>query len=72
MSETGGRTFSVSGMTCAHCVAAVSESVGALPGIEAVSVDLEAGAVTIHGSDVREDAVRGALESAGYALAGPA
>ena len=36
-------TYSVTGMTCAHCVAAVTEEVGGLAGVSAVDVDLNAG-----------------------------
>ena len=36
-------SYSVSGMTCAHCVAAVTEEVGRLAGVSAVDVDLNAG-----------------------------
>ena len=36
-------TYAVTGMTCAHCVAAVTEEVGALGGVSAVDIDLNAG-----------------------------
>lgn len=39
-------TISVSGMTCGHCVSAVSEELEALEGVEDVSVDLNAGGVS--------------------------
>ena len=39
-------TISVSGMTCGHCVSAVSEELEALEGVEAVSVDLNAGVIS--------------------------
>ncbi|KRE67090.1 MULTISPECIES: heavy-metal-associated domain-containing protein [Micrococcaceae] len=39
-------TISVSGMTCGHCVSAVSEELEALEGVEEVSVDLNAGGVS--------------------------
>ncbi|WP_324643573.1 heavy-metal-associated domain-containing protein [Pseudarthrobacter sp. LT1] len=39
-------TISVSGMTCGHCVSAVSEELEALEGVEAVSVDLNAGGIS--------------------------
>ena len=40
----------VSGMTCGHCVAAVTRAVEALPGVQSVSVDRESGQVVVEGS----------------------
>ncbi len=66
-------TYTVSGMTCAHCVAAVSEEVGRLDGVTAVDVDLNAdGAsrVTVtSATPLAVDAVRDAIDEAGYSLA---
>ena len=59
-------TYTVSGMTCGHCVASVSEEVGAVPGVTSVEVVLETGAVTVSGDGVGDDAVRAAVEEAGY------
>jgi len=68
MSST--RTYTVSGMTCGHCVASVTEEVREVPGVENVDVVLETGALTVTGgSDVDDDAVREAVEEAGYQLA---
>jgi copper chaperone len=39
-------TISVSGMTCGHCVSAVSEELEAIEGVEAVNVDLAAGGIS--------------------------
>ncbi|SFS77759.1 heavy-metal-associated domain-containing protein [Saccharopolyspora flava] len=64
MSET---TYHVTGMTCQHCVASVTEEVGALDGVTEVKVDLPTGAVTVVGS-AEETAVRAAVEEAGYEL----
>lgn len=69
MSSLGQHTYNVSGMSCEHCVAAVSGELGELPGVSAVEVDLASGAVIVHGSDVDDEAVRGAVEAAGYSLA---
>jgi copper chaperone len=57
--------LSVSGMTCEHCVRAVSESVGALPGVDGVSVDLAQGEVAVQGHP-DEQAVRDAIAEEGY------
>ncbi len=64
MSQT---TYTVAGMTCGHCVAAVTREVAAVPGVEDVEVTLESGALVVRG-DVAEDAVRAAVDEAGYAL----
>ncbi|MGY1806814.1 heavy-metal-associated domain-containing protein [Blastococcus sp. SYSU D00669] len=64
-------TYTVTGMTCAHCVNAVSDEVGALPGVTAVEVDLESGALTVTSdSPVDDEDVAAAVDEAGYALAG--
>ena len=70
MSDSERQMFSVTGMTCEHCVAAVREEVGALPGISGVSIDLASGALVVSASNLDRDAVRGAVEEAGYSLAG--
>ena len=59
--------YAVEGMTCQHCVAAVTEEVSHVPGAEQVEVDLEHGTLTVHG-DVDIADVRAAVEEAGYSL----
>jgi copper chaperone len=64
-------TYTVTGMTCAHCVSAVTEEVGAVPGVTEVQVDLETGSLTVTSdTPVDDDAVAAAVDEAGYALAG--
>jgi copper chaperone len=64
-------TYTVVGMTCGHCVSAVTEEVGAVPGITGVDVDLATGGLTVTSTDpVDEGAVRAAVEEAGYEVAG--
>jgi len=58
-------TFTVTGMTCGHCVASVTEEVGELPGVTDVQVELESGLLTVTG-ETTADAVRGAVAEAGY------
>jgi copper chaperone CopZ len=66
------QVFKVSGMTCEHCVASVTEELTEIAGVGAVSVDLvpgEVSAVTVESADVLElDAVRAAIDEAGYEL----
>ncbi|HEU4656727.1 MAG TPA: heavy metal-associated domain-containing protein [Capillimicrobium sp.] len=63
------REYAVSGMTCSHCVLSVREEVGEVEGVEAVDVDLASGRLSVTGRGVSDDAVRQAVESAGYELA---
>lgn len=63
-------TYTVTGMTCGHCVASVTEEVRELAGVEQVDVVLETGALTLTSSaPIDRDVVRGAIEEAGYQLA---
>ena len=63
------QTWTVTGMTCEHCVASVTEEVTALPGVRRVEVDLATGRLAVESDDPLAEAdVRGAVEEAGYAL----
>ena len=61
-------TYTVTGMTCGHCVSSVTEEVSEVAGVTDVAVDLESGRLTVTG-DADEAAVRAAVEEAGYQLA---
>ena len=64
-------TYQITGMTCAHCVSAVSQELSALPGVRDVEVDLGAGTATVISDAVLPlDAVGHAVDEAGYQLAG--
>ncbi|MGI5178595.1 heavy-metal-associated domain-containing protein [Dactylosporangium sp. CA-152071] len=64
-------TYAVKGMTCGHCVQAVSTEVGKVPGVTDVRVDLEAGAVTVTSDGpADEQAVAVAVDEAGYEVVG--
>lgn len=69
-------TYTVTGMTCGHCVAAVTQELSGLPGVTEVAIDLvPAGLsmVTVSSAGaLAEDAVRAAVDEAGYELAGTA
>ncbi|OZM79979.1 heavy-metal-associated domain-containing protein [Pseudonocardia sp. MH-G8] len=68
MSES---TYTVTGMTCEHCVASVTEEISEIDGVNAVAVDLPTGAVTVTSTlPVAEARIRAAVEEAGYQLAG--
>lgn len=64
--------FTVTGMTCGHCVAAVEAEVSAMPGVRAARADLATGRLEVE-SDAPVDhaAVRAAVEEAGYEVTSP-
>jgi copper ion binding protein len=63
-------SYTVVGMTCGHCVNAVTDEVSQLPGVTAVDVDLASGGLTVTSdAPVGDDAVRAAVEDAGYEVA---
>ena len=62
-------TYTVTGMTCQHCVNAVSTEIGEVPGVTGVDVDLESGRVHVHGEGFTDEAVAAAVDEAGYRLA---
>ncbi|MDO4911032.1 MAG: cation transporter [Corynebacterium sp.] len=59
------KTFDVEGMTCDHCVNAVTEEITALGNYE-VSVDLGEGTVTVTGEAIDDAAITEAITEAGY------
>lgn len=59
-------TYTVAGMHCGHCEAAVKGEVGSIDGVAGVEVDLEAKRVTVRGEHLDDGAVRGAIAEAGY------
>jgi copper chaperone len=63
------QSYHVRGMTCEHCVAAVSGEIGRLDGVTAVAVDLASGRVTVTGTGYTDEQVRAAVDEAGYELA---
>ena len=63
-------TFTVTGMTCSHCVAAVTEEVTKIDGVTNLDVDLASGAVTVESAGpVDPAAFADAVEEAGYEVA---
>jgi copper chaperone CopZ len=60
------REYTVVGMTCGHCRAAVAEEVGAVPGVRSVEVDLASGAMSVSGEGLDDAAVAAAVAEAGY------
>jgi copper chaperone len=62
-------SYTVAGMSCDHCKAAVTEEVEQVSGVSSVDVDLETKLVVVHGEGVADDAVREAIREAGYEAA---
>lgn len=62
-------TYTVSGMTCGHCVASVKEEVSEISGVTEVDVDLDSGRLVVVSTDpVDPAAVRAAVDEAGYTI----
>ena len=61
--------FTISGMTCGHCVQAVTQELSGIEGVQGVEVDLDSGVATVR-SEAKLDvaAVRDAVDEAGYEL----
>ncbi len=72
MPSPSEREYTVAGMTCAHCVAAVTEEVERVEGVDLVSVELASGRLAVRGDGVEDSAVRSAVEEAGYEVVGAA
>ena len=65
-STSDHRTYTVSGMTCGHCVASVREEVSEVAGVDSVDVDLASGRLVVSGAALDDAAVRAAVSEAGY------
>ena len=63
------RTYSVPGISCGHCKAAIEGEVAKVAGVERVEVDVETKTVRVEGA-ASDEAVRGAVDEAGYEVAG--
>ncbi|SDE12148.1 heavy-metal-associated domain-containing protein [Auraticoccus monumenti] len=62
-------TWTVTGMTCEHCVASVTEEVGEIAGVTGVQVDLSSGSVVVTSDQpVSREDVSAAVDEAGYQL----
>jgi copper chaperone len=64
MSDTA--TYTVPGMNCGHCKAAVTEELSALAGVESVDVDLDTKLVKVTGAGLDDAILRTAINEAGY------
>ncbi|WP_216893805.1 heavy-metal-associated domain-containing protein [Nocardia alni] len=63
-------TYTVTGMTCGHCVSAVQKEIGKITGVTGVQVDLPTGRVEVSAeAPVSDAAIAAAVDEAGYELA---
>lgn len=61
--------YTVRGMSCRHCEAAVTQQVAVVPGVARVAVDLKRKRVEVHGTGLDDAAIRAAIAAAGYEAA---
>lgn len=69
MTSANELTYSVPGVSCEHCVGAVTREVEQVAGVESMVVDLENKRVTVTGRSIDDGAVRAAIDEAGYDIA---
>ncbi|MFD6389467.1 heavy-metal-associated domain-containing protein [Nocardia sp. NPDC060259] len=63
-------TYTVTGMTCGHCVSSVKQEIGKIDGVTSVDVDLASGLVRVDSAnELSETDVAAAVDEAGYELA---
>lgn len=68
MTDTDQRSYTVSGMTCSHCVLSVREEVSEVAGVSAIDLELDSGRLTVTGATLNDDAIRQAVAEAGYGV----
>ena len=70
MSKTDDQlTYTVPGVSCGHCRAAITSEVEKVAGVVSVDVDLDAKRVTVDGAGLDDAALRAAIDEAGYDVA---
>jgi copper chaperone len=66
---SNAKTYTVPGIHCGHCAAAIRQELSRVDGVEAVDVDLDSKVVTIRGERLSDGALREAIDAAGYEAA---
>ncbi|MCB1257800.1 MAG: heavy-metal-associated domain-containing protein [Microthrixaceae bacterium] len=62
-------TYKIKGMTCGHCVGAVTQEVSAVDGVDSVTVDLDSASMTVtSNAEIGLDVLSAAVDEAGYEL----
>jgi copper chaperone len=64
--------YSISGMTCQHCVMSVRDEVCEVAGVDGIDIDLASGRMTVTGDGYEDAPILAAVAEAGYAAAGTA
>jgi copper chaperone len=64
-----GTVYAVKGMTCEHCAASVTEEVEKVAGVSGIDVDLAGARIVVRGEGFSDDAIRAAVDEAGYEVA---
>ncbi|GAA4911203.1 copper chaperone CopZ [Stackebrandtia albiflava] len=73
LTTTPAVTYQVEGMTCGHCEQSIRAEVGKIPGVTTVTADAATGLIAVTAdTPVDEEALRAAVDEAGYRLTGPA
>jgi copper chaperone CopZ len=62
-------SYTVPGIHCAHCEAALKRELEPVAGVESVDVDLEQKRVSVQGTSLDDAALRAAIDEAGYDIA---
>lgn len=62
------KTYSVPGISCGHCKAAIEGEVSEVAGVDTVIVDVDGKLVTVEGS-ASDEAIIAAIDEAGYEVA---
>ncbi|MEU2990467.1 heavy-metal-associated domain-containing protein [Streptomyces griseoincarnatus] len=63
------KQYLVTGMSCQHCAASITEELSEVPGVTEVDVDVTAGSVSVGGTDLDDGRLRAAIVAAGYEVA---
>jgi copper chaperone CopZ len=66
---TSELSYSVPGMSCGHCKAAITNEVSQVAGVASVDVHLDDKRVVVRGESLSDDAIRAAIDEAGYEAA---
>jgi copper chaperone len=66
---SNAKTYTVPDIHCGHCAAAIRQELSRVDGVEAVDVDLDSKVVTIRGERLSDEALREAIDEAGYEAA---
>ncbi|MBN1500339.1 MAG: heavy-metal-associated domain-containing protein [Spirochaetes bacterium] len=64
--EKNTKIYKINGMSCNHCVMAVTNSIKTIAGVQNVDVDLKKNQAVVEGKSFSDEAVINAVAEAGY------